>query len=152
MFSPFNTEWLQLKYPSEDLERLNKEILPERLTKFLQECKAIAKTLYAVNSDWILKELETVSLVFYLQIHALASRTMNLKFSILLSAPLRAVLNISSSLYGKHVCEFVNTKLKIVFNPKISCEDLCLVTIVWGTLAAMYNCKRGYYPLLPFGN
>ena len=105
-----------------------------------------------MNSDWILKELETVSLVFYLQIHALASRTMNSKFSILLSAPLRAVLNISSSLYGKHVCEFVNTKLKIVFNPKISCEDLCLVTIVWGTLAAMYNCKRGYYPLLPFGN
>ena len=75
--------------------------------------------------------------MFYLQIHALASRTMNSKFSILLSAPLRAVLNISSSLYGKHVREFVNTKLKIVFNPKISCEDLCLATIVWGTLAAI---------------
>ena len=76
-------------------------------------------------------------MAFYLQIHALASRTMNSKFSILLSAPLRAVLNISSSLYGKHVREFVNTKLKIVFNPKISCEDLCLATIVWGTLAAI---------------
>ena len=60
MFSLFNPEWLQLKYRSEDLDSLNKEILAERQTKFSQECEAVATPSYAVNSYGILKGLETV--------------------------------------------------------------------------------------------
>ena len=32
MFSPFIVEWLQLRYPRENLESLTKEILAERLS------------------------------------------------------------------------------------------------------------------------
>lgn len=39
MFSPFKLEWLQLRYPRENLESLTKEILAERLSKFYQELK-----------------------------------------------------------------------------------------------------------------
>ena len=39
-----------------------------------------------MNSDIILNVLETVKFVFYLQIHALAKRTMNSKFCTLHSA------------------------------------------------------------------
>ena len=42
---------------------------------------------------------------------------MNLKFSILHSASLRAVLKISHSLYSKHVRVFENKKLTTVSNP-----------------------------------
>ena len=54
---------------------------------------------------------------FCFQIHALAYRTMNSKFSILHSASLRAVLKISSSLYGKHMRVFENKTLTTVSNP-----------------------------------
>ena len=39
MFSPFKLEWLQLRYPRENLESLTKEILAERLSNFYQELK-----------------------------------------------------------------------------------------------------------------
>ena len=39
MFSPFKLEWLQLRYPRENLESLTKEIFAERLGKFYQELK-----------------------------------------------------------------------------------------------------------------
>ena len=39
MFSPFKLEWLQLRYPRENLESLTKEILAEQLSKFYQEQK-----------------------------------------------------------------------------------------------------------------
>ena len=55
--------------------------------------------------------------VFCFQIHALAYRTMNSKFSILHSASLRAVLKISRSLYGKRVRVFENKTLTTVSNP-----------------------------------
>ena len=39
MFSPFKLEWLQLRYPRENLESLTKETLGERLSQFYQELK-----------------------------------------------------------------------------------------------------------------
>ena len=52
--------------------------------------------------------------MFCLQIHALAGRTMNSKFSILHSATPRAVLKISHSLCGQRVRVFVNKTLTTV--------------------------------------
>ena len=50
VFSLFNPEWLQLRYPSEDLESFNWEVLTERLSSIKN----------AVDLDWILKGLEAV--------------------------------------------------------------------------------------------
>ena len=55
--------------------------------------------------------------VFCFQIHALAYRTMNSKFSILHLASLIAVLKISRSLYGKRERVFENKTLTTVSNP-----------------------------------
>ena len=62
----------------------------------------------AVNSDYILNLLETVKLVFCLQIHALAECTMNLKFSVLQSARRpRAVYKIFSFIvHSARACIF----------------------------------------------
>jgi len=39
MFYLFKLEWLQLRYPRQNLESLTKEILAERLSKFYQDLK-----------------------------------------------------------------------------------------------------------------
>ena len=73
--------------------------------------------MQAVNSDHILKVLETGMFVFCLQIHALADRTMNSKFSILHSAAPRVGLKVSRSLFGQLVRVFVNKTITTVSNP-----------------------------------
>ena len=76
-------------------------------------CETIASSELKLN----IKRVRDCQFVFCLQIHALAYRTMNSKFSILHEAKLSAVLKISSSLNSKRVRVFVNKTLTTVSNP-----------------------------------
>ena len=78
-------------------------------------CETIASSELKLN----IKRVRDCQFVFCLQIHALAYRTMNSKFSILHEAKLSAVskVKISSSLNSKRVRVFVNKTLTTVSNP-----------------------------------
>ena len=55
MFSPFKLEWLQLRYPRENLESLTKEILAERPSKFYQELKQEGGQDYSRSAHMVIR-------------------------------------------------------------------------------------------------